>query len=99
MNNPEKYSAVVLGGGIAGITTALELARLGLTVALVEKTPFFGGRAARLCCKATEVCQKCGACLVADRLKDLFQEPGITLYPHTELTQCSRENGGSSGSP
>jgi heterodisulfide reductase subunit A len=93
MNNPEKYSAVVLGGGIAGISAALELARLGLTVALVEKTPFFGGRAARLCCKATEECQKCGACLVTDRLKDLFQEPGITLFPHTELVQSSREDG------
>jgi heterodisulfide reductase subunit A len=93
MKNTEKYSAVVLGGGIAGISTALELARLGLSVALVEKTPFFGGRAARLCCKATEECQKCGACLVADRLKSLFQEPGITLYPHTELLECSRGNG------
>ncbi len=85
---------MVLGGGIAGISTALELARLGLTVALVEKTPFFGGRAARLCCKATEECQKCGACLVVDRLKALFQEPGITLYSHTELEECSRDNGG-----
>jgi heterodisulfide reductase subunit A2 len=94
MNNPEKYSAVVLGGGIAGIGTALELARQGLNVALVEKTPFFGGQAARLCCKATEECQKCGACLVTDRLKALFQEPGVTLYPHSELIGCSRDNGG-----
>jgi len=93
MNNPEKYSAVVLGGGIAGISAALELARLGLSVALVEKTPFFGGRAARLCCKATDECQKCGACLVADRLKALFQEPGITLFPHTEMTQGARADG------
>ncbi|MFH1596765.1 MAG: FAD-dependent oxidoreductase [Pseudomonadota bacterium] len=88
-----KFSVVVLGGGIAGISAALEMARLGLTVALVEKTPFFGGRAARLCCKATDVCQKCGACLAVDRLKALFQEPGITLFPHTELTQCSRDHG------
>lgn len=93
MSNPEKYAAIILGGGIAGIGTALELARLGLKVALVEKTPFFGGRAASLCCKATEECQKCGACLVEDRLKALFQEPGITLYPHTELVSQVRENG------
>jgi heterodisulfide reductase subunit A len=93
MNNREKYAAVVLGGGIAGISTALELARLGLSVALVEKTPFFGGRAGRLCCKATEECQKCGACLVEDRLRALFQEPGVTLFPHTEITKCDRANG------
>jgi heterodisulfide reductase subunit A len=93
MNNPEKYSAVILGGGIAGISTALELARLGLSVALVEKTPFFGGRAARLCCKATDECQKCGACLVEERLKALFQEPNITLLPHTELMESSPGEG------
>jgi len=93
MNNPNKFSAVILGGGIAGIAAALELARLGHDAALVEKTPFFGGRAAHLCCKATEVCQKCGACLVQERLKALFQEPRITLYPHTELLDSSRPNG------
>jgi heterodisulfide reductase subunit A len=89
----EKIPALVLGGGIAGITAAVELSRLGLSVALVEKTPFFGGRAAHFCCKATEVCQKCGACLVEDRLKELFQTPSIRLYPHTVLTHARRENG------
>lgn len=84
---------VVLGGGIAGITAALELARLKVPVALVEKTPFFGGRAAHFACKATDTCQKCGACLVEQRLRDLLQEPGITLYPHTELIQVQRPNG------
>ena len=86
MDNQKKFSAVILGGGIAGISAALELARLGQEVALVEKTPFFGGRAAHFCCKATDACQKCGACLVDDRLKALFQESRITLLPHTELT-------------
>jgi heterodisulfide reductase subunit A len=81
MVNQKKYSAVILGGGIAGISAALELARLGQEVALVEKTPFFGGRAANFCFKATDACQKYGACLVDDRLKALFQEPRITLLP------------------
>jgi heterodisulfide reductase subunit A len=93
MSDVEKFSVMVLGGGIAGISAALELARLGHRVALVEKTPFFGGRAAHLCCKATDTCQKCGACLVEERLKALFQEPRITLLPHTQVTQFSRENG------
>ncbi|MGB8993505.1 MAG: FAD-dependent oxidoreductase [Desulfobaccales bacterium] len=94
MNDQKKFTVVVLGGGIAGISVALELVRLGQEVALVEKTPFFGGRAAHLSCKATDVCQKCGVCLVTDRLKELFLAPDLRLYPLTELTQARRENGG-----
>jgi heterodisulfide reductase subunit A len=89
----QHFATVILGGGIAGISTALELARLGQDVALVEKTPFFGGRAAHFCCKATVVCQKCGACLVEERLNALFREPRITLMAHTALTEVSREDG------
>jgi heterodisulfide reductase subunit A2 len=93
MDKPKHYSAVILGGGIAGISAALELARMGHDVALVEKTPFFGGRAAHFCCKATDACQKCGACLVDERLNALFQEPRITLLPATELAEVSRDDG------
>ncbi len=91
--NAEKKPIVILGGGIAGISAALDLAKLGHEVALIEKSPFFGGHAAHFCCKATDTCQKCGACLVEQRLRDLFQTPGITLYPHTELIGAERQNG------
>lgn len=40
------YDLVVAGGGIAGCTTALSAARMGLKVALVDNLPFFGGNAA-----------------------------------------------------
>jgi heterodisulfide reductase subunit A len=93
MNNQKKLPVVVLGGGIAGISAALELVRLGHEIALVEKSPFFGGRAANLSCMATDICQKCGACLVEDRLKELFMAPDVRLYPLTTLTQASWENG------
>jgi heterodisulfide reductase subunit A len=94
MNNKStNRTVVILGGGIAGITAALELAKLGHEVALIEKSPFFGGHAAHFCCKATDTCQKCGACLVDQRLRELFQTPGIALYPHTELMAAERHNG------
>lgn len=94
MAEPQTYEVLVLGGGIAGITAALELARLGREVALVEKTPFFGGQAALLTCKATDVCQKCGACLVEERLRSLFQEPGIALFLQTRLTASAKRDKG-----
>jgi heterodisulfide reductase subunit A len=85
---------VVLGGGIAGITAALELSRAGLPAVLVEKSPFFGGLAASFGCKATDVCQKCGACRVEQGLRDLAGAPNLTLKAHTELVASQSANGG-----
>ncbi len=93
MRNAETNPVVVLGGGIAGITAALELSRAGLPVALVEKSPFFGGRAASFGCKATDVCQKCGACRVEQGLRDLLAAPEISLYAHTELVETRSDHG------
>jgi len=39
---------LVIGGGIAGLTTALEAAEAGCEVILVERTPYLGGRVARM---------------------------------------------------
>ncbi len=44
---PALKSALVIGGGIAGMQTAVDLAELGFEVHLVEKEPFLGGLAAR----------------------------------------------------
>lgn len=46
--NPEPAAALVVGGGIGGMRTALDLADSGLKVYLIEKTPCLGGRVAQL---------------------------------------------------
>jgi heterodisulfide reductase subunit A2 len=91
MNNQKVKPVVVLGGGIAGITAALELNLAGIPAVLVEKSPFFGGRAASFGCKATDVCQKCGACRVEQGLRDLLAAPNLTLYAQTELVASYSE--------
>lgn len=44
----KKKSALVIGGGIAGIEVATQLSKNGLSVKLIEKTPFLGGTVAKL---------------------------------------------------
>jgi heterodisulfide reductase subunit A2 len=43
-----KRHVLVIGGGIAGLRSALDIARCGLHVTLIEKTPFLGGHMAQL---------------------------------------------------
>jgi len=81
---------LVIGGGIAGLTVAWELARLDVDVDLVEKSSFLGGYAIQFCCKATDECQKCGACSVEKRLLEVIQEPKITVHLKSELKRVSR---------
>ena len=82
--------ALVIGGGIAGLTAAWELARLNLDVELVEKGSFLGGHAIQFCCKATEECQKCGACSVEKRLQEVTGESRIKVHLRSELRDISR---------
>jgi heterodisulfide reductase subunit A len=90
LSNQTSKRVLVIGGGIAGLTAAWELARLGLDVALVEKSPFLGGHAIQFCCKASDECQKCAACSVEKRLLEVIQEPRIKVYLRSELKSVSR---------
>ena len=45
--NAEKH-ALIIGGGVAGLRAALDIARRGIKASVVEKTPFLGGRMAQL---------------------------------------------------
>ena len=49
----------VVGGGIAGIAAALNLAQRGLQVALLERSEALGGQARTICCKAVDGCCQC----------------------------------------
>ena len=81
---------LVIGGGIAGLTAAWELARLNLDVELVERSSFLGGHAIQFCCKAADECQKCGACSVEKRLLEVSQEPRIKVCLRSELEGMNR---------
>jgi heterodisulfide reductase subunit A len=75
--------ALVIGGGIAGIQTALDIADMGHRVILVEKEPSIGGRMAQL--DKTFPTIDCSACILSPRMVDVAQHPNITLYTYSEL--------------
>lgn len=81
---------MVIGGGIAGLTAAWELAGLGAQVALVEKADFLGGHAIQYACKATDECRQCGACAVESMLKKVVNEPSITVHLATEVASIDK---------
>ena len=71
---------LVIGAGIGGLTAAIVLADHGLEVDLVERGPAPGGHAARLACKATDRCVRCGACLVTAAIEVATDHPRIRLH-------------------
>lgn len=81
---------LVIGGGVAGLSAAVEMARLGLDVQIVEKETFLGGHAIRFSCKATEKCVKCGACIVDEKLKNVMENPKIKVWTRSRVDTVSR---------
>jgi heterodisulfide reductase subunit A2 len=87
----EHKKALVIGGGIAGLTAAWELSRFGIAVDLVEKTCFLGGHAIGFCCKATDECVQCGACSVEEMLKKVNEADNITVHLATEVERIDKK--------
>lgn len=83
---------LIVGGGISGVTTALELAGLGISITLVEKGEALGGLAASFCCKASEVCNKCFACVADKRIRDI-NKTDISILTRTELAGIEAVSG------
>ncbi len=89
----EPKNVMIIGGGIAGMTAAQELAETGLNVDLVEKSGFLGGHAIQYTCKATSECLQCGACSVEKMLKDVVENDKINVHLSTEIASIEKNNG------
>ena len=75
--------ALVVGGGIAGIQAALEIADKGFTVYLVERSPSIGGRMAQL--DKTFPTLDCSACILTPKMVDVARHPNIELFTYSEV--------------
>jgi quinone-modifying oxidoreductase subunit QmoA len=86
---PASGSILVVGGGISGLTTALEAAEVGYEVFLVEKNPYLGGRVAQLNQYFPKLCPPtCGLEINFKRIKD---NPRLKVLTQAEVQSV---NGG-----
>ncbi len=76
--------AVVIGGGVAGITAALDLANHGIHVHLIEREPSIGGHMAML--DKTFPTNDCSMCILSPKMVDAARHPRISLHTCTEVT-------------
>jgi heterodisulfide reductase subunit A len=83
-------TVAVIGGGVAGLTAALELTRFGFHVDIIEKAAFAGGHAIRFACKATDRCVSCGACIVHQKLAQATAEPGVRILTGSRIEKISK---------
>jgi heterodisulfide reductase subunit A len=82
---PIKEPTMVVGGGIAGINTALEIANAGHPVYLVEREPCIGGHMAQF--DKTFPTLDCSACILTPKMFDVGNHPNITLMTYSEVEQ------------
>jgi len=84
---PVTKRALVLGGGIAGIQAALDIANAGHPVVLVEKSPSIGGHMSQL--SETFPTLDCSQCILTPRMVEAARHPNITLMTYAELESLS----------
>jgi heterodisulfide reductase subunit A len=82
---------LIVGGGIAGITAALELGYLGYKVYLVERKPSIGGNMAKL----TKVFPTldCAQCILTPRMAEVGRNPNVNLLTYAEVQEVSGRPG------
>ena len=80
---PVTKTALVIGGGIAGIQSSLDIANTGHQVILIEKDPSIGGHMSQL--SETFPTLDCSQCILTPRMVEVLQHPNITLYTYAEL--------------
>ncbi len=84
---PVTHRALVIGGGVAGIQAALDLADAGHQVYLVEKEASIGGIMARL--DKTFPTMDCSICVLGPKMMDVGRHPRITLLSYSEIESIS----------
>lgn len=81
--SPVKKRALVIGGGIAGIQTALDIADAGFPVDIVEKQPTIGGKMTQI--DKTFPTLDCAACILTPKMVDCAQNENIRIFAYSQV--------------
>lgn len=82
------YDALVIGGGIAGSETALNLANNGFKVLIIEKDLSVGGKMILL--SKVFPTLDCSACITTPKISEISRHPNITIYTKSEVTKVDK---------
>lgn len=83
--SPVTKRALVIGGGIAGIQTALDIVEAGFPVDIVETKPTIGGKMSQL--DKTFPTLDCAACILTPKMVDVAQNENIRIFSYSEVTE------------
>jgi heterodisulfide reductase subunit A len=83
---------MIIGAGVAGINCALNAAKYGTKVYLVDDTASIGGMMARL--DKTFPTNDCSICIEAPQMYEVDNHPNIEIHTNTEVRKVSKSNGG-----
>ncbi|HBI82077.1 MAG TPA: 4Fe-4S ferredoxin [Bacteroidales bacterium] len=84
------YDALVVGGGIAGIESALNLANNDLNVLLVEKDLTLGGKMIML--SKVFPTLDCSACITTPKISEAARHPNITILTNTQIQHIDKQD-------
>ncbi len=84
---PVTKKALVVGGGIAGIQAALDIANSGHPVIMVERSPSIGGHMIQL--SETFPTLDCSQCIMTPKMVEVSKHPNITLLTYSEIQEVS----------
>lgn len=82
---PVTKRALVIGGGVAGIRAALDIANAGFDVTLVERQPTLGGNMARL--SETFPTLDCSQCILTPLMVEVSRHPNVELLTYAEVEE------------